>query len=242
MSDIIITDIQGTGVLAVPATDAALALAQNEIYNLLSGLSMSQARTLVYVATSSGAGASRTLNCLLNNWAYNYVTTPAAADVKTITDSIIAALLASPDCSAVGGVQCSCFFEDRRWLFYQPAANDLDPAIGGMTALCSIPYTTVFSGAATGSFTTLDLSSLVGARKARVWLSVVDGGAGFDLAIRALGDAADPSASGAFNLQYTDTLAAGEASALTCETDSQGRIEIKGTGTVTIVCTAYAVE
>jgi hypothetical protein len=82
MSNIFISDVQGSGIYSVPASDAALASATTGFESLLSGISgFAYDRVLAWVETASGAGPARTLNCVVEKFTFNGEICPSATEI-----------------------------------------------------------------------------------------------------------------------------------------------------------------
>lgn len=110
MSNIFVREITGTGIFAVPTSDAELQAATVGLAALISGVpGLSVAAIIGWVETADGVGPSRTLNCLLSNFTYSGEFCPDTTEVTTLTAAIESALTASANISAVDGQQVSIF-------------------------------------------------------------------------------------------------------------------------------------
>jgi hypothetical protein len=120
MSTVFVTDIQGSGVYAVPGSDAALAAAQLGLGALLAAVpSLTYDGVYAFVKTTDGISPSRTLCCLLSNAKYGGVLCPSPANTQAMTDAIAAALVADPSITSVSVQDVSI------------VASDSAPAIAG---------------------------------------------------------------------------------------------------------------
>lgn len=101
MSNVFATVVSGSGALAVPENDAALAAASAALAALVDTVpSLTYGSCLAFVRDDDG-GSSRTLNCLLTGIEYAGGICPSAASTQAMLAAIKAALLASPSVSAV---------------------------------------------------------------------------------------------------------------------------------------------
>lgn len=110
MSNIFVTSIVGTGTYAVPSTDSELAAATvgldahiNSIANL------NYLRVFAWVETRDGVGASRILNCLIENFTYNGEVCPDATEINALTAVIKAELEGDANISSIGNQNVSIF-------------------------------------------------------------------------------------------------------------------------------------
>jgi hypothetical protein len=143
MSNIFIEDIVGQNDFAVPATDAALGTATTELDSLLSGVAnLSYDRVLAWVETTSGAGASRTLNCVVEKFEYSGEECPDATETQTMTGAIETTLEADADITSIGSQQVHIltagpYFSwerDAAGGFLYPAITTDDVVVGGDAA------------------------------------------------------------------------------------------------------------
>jgi hypothetical protein len=148
MSNLFISDIIGTGDFAVPASDSALATATTELNALLAtlGPALKYDRILAWVETRDGAGAARTLNCLLDRFSYDSgggdEECPSETEIDSITSTIEATLEADVDITSIGQQQYHLFQMTRFFwtrdhsagLVYPTVTTD-DVGVGGGTSL-----------------------------------------------------------------------------------------------------------
>jgi hypothetical protein len=143
MSNIFITDIIGQNDFAVPDTDAKLATATVELDALLTTVAgLVYDRALAWVETQAGAGAFRTLNCLIEKFYYNGEECPDATEVVTMTAAIKAKLEGDADITSIADQQVHIFQAGAYHLWQRDAAGGFlypntitdDVAVGGHVA------------------------------------------------------------------------------------------------------------
>jgi hypothetical protein len=98
MSSIFITTIEGTGVYAIPSSDATLATATSSLTSLIDDLggTLTYKRILAWVGDAGGPGGAegtRTLNCLIEQFAYDSEECPDATETAALTAALDAALV-----------------------------------------------------------------------------------------------------------------------------------------------------
>ncbi len=102
MSTVFVTDIRGTGIYAVPSSDAAILIAQAGLRSLLSAVpDLSFEGAYAFVKTTNGPGAVRSLCCLITNVYYGGEMCPDHSATVDMTDAIAAGLTADPSISSV---------------------------------------------------------------------------------------------------------------------------------------------
>jgi hypothetical protein len=102
VSTVFVTDIRGTGIYAVPSSDAAILIAQAGLRSILSAVpDLSFEGAYAFVKTTDGAGAVRSLCCLITNVYYGGEMCPDHAATVDMTDAIAAGLTADPNISSV---------------------------------------------------------------------------------------------------------------------------------------------
>jgi hypothetical protein len=124
MSNIFVTDIIGQNDFAVPASDAALATATTELDALLTTVAgLTYDRALAWVETKDGAGAFRTLNCLIEKFYYNGEECPDASEVNTMTSAIKTKLEGDADITSIADQQVHIFQAGAYFLWQRDAAG-----------------------------------------------------------------------------------------------------------------------
>jgi hypothetical protein len=140
MSNIFIEDIVGQNDFAVPASDGALGTATTELDSLLSGVAnLAYDRVLAWVETTSGAGAFRTLNCVVEKFEYSGEECPDATETQTMTAAIKSTLEGDADITSIGQQQVHIltagpYFSwdrDAAGGFLYPAITTDDVVVGG---------------------------------------------------------------------------------------------------------------
>jgi len=127
MSSLFIRAITGTGIYAVPDTDAELTTATNGIATIVSGVAgLSYARLLGWVESNSDTPATRTFSANIDAFTYNGDENPDAAEVAALTTAIEVALEADPDISSVQVIEVNSWLNDLYWL-WQLTGNALHP-------------------------------------------------------------------------------------------------------------------
>jgi hypothetical protein len=151
MSNIFINQIAGTTDFAIPASDAALATATSSLDALLSTVSgLAYDRVLAWVETRGGAGAPRTLSCVIEKFTFNGEICPSASELydgagNGLTELIAAALVGNHggagNITSIGDqdvslVETTAEFYWQRDIaggFLYPTTQTDDVAVGGST-------------------------------------------------------------------------------------------------------------
>jgi hypothetical protein len=101
MSNVFVTDINGTGIYAVPGSDVALAAAEAGLAALIGTVpGLTYSKVFAWVKDSDG-GSARTLNCLVANAQLGGAVCPDATDTQTLMSNIQSALEGDPNITSV---------------------------------------------------------------------------------------------------------------------------------------------
>jgi hypothetical protein len=231
MSHLYINNVVGSGTYAVPGTDAELSAATAGIAALLDTVTgFAYQRCNCWVTSLSTSPATRVLNVAVDVWTYNGEENPDATEVQAMNAAIAAALTGDANINSIGTIDVQEWINDSYWLWVLNGQN-LSPVLS--TAIVTntrfADGIELFCGSVTAGSFDVDLSSIVGARVARVTMifgrTSAPGGSGTGTVIvRPKGCRLDFS--GSDSLPEGSISGADKACEITSLTNDQGIVEV----------------